>query len=83
MDDVGAGKLDDLDHFRSQWQRELKDKTKEEIEEKQATCEINDEEEEDDVHRKVSVSFRRIIINCSKHPFILIGKSLLYEGCRV
>ena len=56
-DDVGAGKLDDLEQFRSQWQRELKDKTKEENGEKQATCENNDEEdEEDDVHRKVSVS---------------------------
>ena len=57
LDDVGAGKLDYLNQFRSQWQRELKDKTKEEIGEKQATCENNDEEdEEDDVHRKVSVS---------------------------
>ena len=56
LDDLGAGKLDDLDHFRSQWQRELKDKTKEEIGVKQATCENNDEDEEDDVHRKVSVS---------------------------
>ena len=57
LDDVGAGKLDDLEQFRSQWQRELKDKTKEEIGEKQATCENNDEEdEEDDIHRKVSVS---------------------------
>jgi len=59
-DDVGAGKLDDLEHFRSQWQRELKDKTKEEIGEKQATCENNDEEdEEDDVHRKARDFFMK------------------------
>lgn len=60
LDDVGAGKLDDLDQFRSQWQRELKDKTKEEIGEKQATCENNDEEdEEDDVHRKARDFFMK------------------------
>jgi len=59
-DDVGAGKLDDLEQFRSQWQRELKDKTKEEIGAKQATCENNDEEdEEDDVHRKARDFFMK------------------------
>lgn len=60
LDDVGAGKLDDLEQFRSQWQRELKDKTKEEDGEKQATCENNDEEdEEDDVHRKARDFFMK------------------------
>jgi len=59
LDDLGAGKLDDLDHFRSQWQRELKDKTKEEIGVKQATCENNDEDEEDDVHRKARDFFMK------------------------
>jgi len=60
LDDVGAGKLDDLEQFRSQWQRELKDKTKEENGEKQATCENNDEEdEEDDVHRKARDFFMK------------------------
>lgn len=60
LDDVGAGKLDDLNQFRSQWQRELKDKTKEENGEKQATCENNDEEdEEDDVHRKARDFFMK------------------------
>lgn len=60
LDDVGAGKLDDLEQFRSQWQRELKDKTNEENGEKQATCENNDEEdEEDDVHRKARDFFMK------------------------
>ena len=57
-DHAGAGKLDDLEHFRSQWQRELNDKNKEENDERRETCDNSDEdeEEEDDVHRKVSVS---------------------------
>ena len=58
QDYAGAGKLDDLEHFRSQWQRELNDKNKEENDERRETCDNSDEdeEEEDDVHRKVSVS---------------------------
>ena len=58
QDDVGAGKLGDLENFRSQWQRELNEKNKEEIGGKQATFENSEEEdeEEDDIHRKVSLA---------------------------
>lgn len=60
QDDVGDGKLGDLEHFRSQWQRELNEKNKEEIGEKQATYgnSEDDDDEEDDIHRKVSVAMR-------------------------
>jgi len=58
QDDVGAGKLVVLENFRSQWQKELNEKNKEEIGEKQVTNENSedDDEEEDDIHRKVSVA---------------------------
>ena len=81
QDDVGAGKLGDLENFRSQWQRELNEKNKEEIGEKQVTYENSedDDEEEDDIHRKVSVAMSYRFF----HFFILIGKRPLYEGSRV
>ena len=46
QDDVGAGKLGDLENFRSQWQRELNEKNKEEIGEKQVTNENSEDDDE-------------------------------------
>lgn len=61
QDDVGAGKLVVLENFRSQWQKELNEKNKEEIGEKQVTNENSedDDEEEDDIHRKARDLFMK------------------------
>ena len=75
QDDVGAGKLEDLENFRSQWQRELNEKNKEEIGRKQATFENSEEEdeEEDDIHRKVSVSIA-ITMSSKDETFIYFNR---------
>ena len=73
---TGTGKLEDLENFRRQQQRQRG------LTRINENSEKKDEEMEDDNHRKVSVAvnfeYKWMIAS-----FILIGKRPLYEGSRV